>query len=221
MNQDVSITSRIGRMFYLWGSALKIDEEKIKENKLEVTTLVSSSDSAWLVPASESITEATFEQPEKTEQYPLAVMVKGTFADAFPGKERPKWPDAPPQQGMPPRPPAQDDDAPAKPLKPAPGKLVVVGCGQMFNKNFLAGGNMDFFMNAIDALTLGEDLIHIRAKKPIDRTIDKPSEASRGFWKIMVLFFVAIVVIASGVTRLVLVRRARENYRAALRAKKA
>jgi ABC-2 type transport system permease protein len=219
MNPDVSITSHIGSLFYLWGSALKVDAEKVKERKLDVVTLVSSSDKAWLVPGTGALTEKSFVQPDKTERYPLAVMVKGQLADAFEGKDRPKWPEAPSEPGMPPPPPSDDNEPPAGPVTRAEGKLIAVGCGQMFNKSFLAGGNMDLFMNSVDALTLGEDLVKIRAKKEVDRIIDKPSAAARGFWKVMVLGFMAAAFITAGVTRLVLVRRARERYRAALRAK--
>ena len=221
MNQDVSITSRIGRLFYLWGSALKLNEEKLKENKLDVTTLVSSSDTAWLVPSGDGLTTQNIKPPAKTEQYPLAVLVKGQFADAFADKDRPPYPNKPPQPGMPPPPPQDDDEGPAPPITPKPGKMIVMGCGQMFNKSFLAGGNMDFFMNAVDSLTLSEDLIHIRAKKPVDRVIDKPSAGARVFWQVMVLAFMELVIVAGGITRLLLVRSARERYRAALRAKSA
>ncbi len=220
MNADVSITSRIGRIFYLWGSRVHLDEEKLAENKLEVTTLFSTSDGAWTVPSTSSFSlQATYEQPDETKQYPLAVMVKGQFVDAYAGEDRPAWSRKPPRPGMPPPPPEDDDGEPPQPVEPKPGKLILVGCAEMFTSNFVRGGNLDFFMNSVDALTLGEDLIHIRAKKPIDRTIDKPKAASRAFWKFMDLGFVTILVIAAGATRYLLVRRSRERYAAGLEKK--
>ena len=65
----------------------------------------------------------------------------------------------------------------------APGKLIVVGNAQMFHRNFLIGGNADLFLNSIDAITLGEDLIHVRGKKHLDRTISQPTPEIRRFWK--------------------------------------
>ena len=53
----------------------------------------------------------------------------------------------------------------------------------MFHRNFLIGGNTDLFLNSIDALTLGEDLIHLRSKKRIDRTISQPPPEVRRLWK--------------------------------------
>jgi ABC-type uncharacterized transport system involved in gliding motility auxiliary subunit len=222
MNQAVSITSRIGRIFYLWGNRLRLDEGKLEEKKLEVTVLFSTSDEAWTRPGDEELTPRSIEMPEGTEQYPLAVLVRsapdGHFPDVYAGKDRPSWPDKPPGPGMPPPPPddSEDEEEPAEPLKPAPGKLVLVGCAEMFSSNFLRGGNLDFFMNCIDVLCLGEELIGIRSKKPIDRVIDRPSTAGAAFWKFMDMLFVPALVVAAGVARALVVRRSRERYAAAL-----
>ena len=217
MNPDISITSRIGRIFYLWGSHIELDEEKLSENKLQYTTLFSTSDGAWTLPADQPLTQASIQPPPRTARYPLAVMVKGQFVDAYAGKERPEWPEKPPRPGAPP--PSGEEEEPAGPLEPAPGKLVLVGCAECFRRNFLTQGNLDFFMNCIDALTLGEELIHIRAKKPIDRTIDRPRSAfTRAFWKYGAHGLVVLLIVAAGITRAVLVRRSRERYRASLRA---
>jgi ABC-type transport system involved in multi-copper enzyme maturation permease subunit len=217
MNPDVSVTGRLDEVFYIWGTRVKLDEDKLAENKLEVTTLFSTSDSAWTVRTGMDLGEQDIVQPEDTNRMPLAVLVTGQFPDVYAGKERPEWPEPPPQRGMPPPPPGDDKpEGPARPVKPAPGKLILVGCAKMFNKSGLSRGNLDFFRNSIDALTLGEELIHIRSKKRIPRTIGTLSGFSRAFWKSMTLGLVSVLVIAAGVLRTVVVRRSRERYRAAL-----
>jgi ABC-type uncharacterized transport system involved in gliding motility auxiliary subunit len=222
MNPDVSITGRLDEVFYLWGSRLKLDEDKLSENKLEVTTLFSTSDSAWTVATEMDLGDQDIVQPEDTKRMPLAVLVTGQFPDVYAGKERPKWPKEPPQRGMPPPPPVDDEpEGPAQPVKPAPGKLILLGCAKMFNRSFLSRGNLDFFRNSVDALTLGDELIRIRSKKRIPRTIGTLSGFSRAFWKFMTLGLVSVLVIAAGVLRTVLVRRSRERYRAALAKKSA
>lgn len=222
MNPDVSITGRLDQVFYPWGSRLKLDEDKLAENKLEVTTLFSTSDSAWTVRTETELGEQDIVQPEDTKRMPLAVLVTGQFPDAYAGKERPKWPTKPQQRGMPPPPPGDDKaEGPVQPVEPAPGKLILVGCAKMFNKSGLSRGNLDFFRNSVDALTLGDELIRIRSKKRIARTIGTLSGFSRAFWKFMTLGMVSILVIAAGVLRAVLVRRSRERYRAALAKKSA
>ncbi|HIJ65706.1 MAG TPA: hypothetical protein HPP77_07110, partial [Candidatus Hydrogenedentes bacterium] len=101
----------------------------------------------------------------------------------------------------------------AGPVTPAPGKLVLLGCSEMFRRNFIQqGGAMDLFMNSVDGLTLGEDLIHVRGKKPVNRTIDKPSAASRRLWKVVNYALASTTIAAIGIVVAVLRRRARNAY---------
>ena len=155
MNAQVSITSRLASLFYLWGSALTLQPEILNGHGLEATALFSSSARAWSVPSNAELTPDNLEPPLAGQQFPLAVLVEGQF---------------PPVNG-------------ASAADGSPGKLVVVGNAQMFHRNFLIGGNTDLFLNSIDALTLGEDLIHLRGKKRIDRTISQPPPDIRRFWK--------------------------------------
>jgi len=97
---------------------------------------------------------------------------------------------------------------------PAPGKLLVVGNAQMLHRNFLSGGNLDFFLNSVDALTLGDDIINVRSKKQINRTISKPSEQARQFWKFVNLGLVNILIAALGIGSALLRKRARAAYTA-------
>ena len=155
MNTQVSITSRLAPLFYLWGSALTLQPEVLHGHGLEATALFSTSPRAWSVPGDAELTPDNLEPPASGRPYPLAVLVEGQF---------------PPVNG-------------ASAADGSPGKLVVVGNAQMFHRNFLIGGNTDLFLNSIDALTLGEDLIHLRSKKRIDRTISQPPPDVRRLWK--------------------------------------
>ena len=170
MNTDISITSRLAPLFYLWGSALTLQPEILHDNGLEATALFSSSARAWSVPSDAELTPDNLEPPTTGQQHPLAVLVEGQF---------------PPVNG-------------AFAADGSPGKLVVVGNAQMFHRNFLIGGNTDLFLNSIDALTLGEDLIHLRGKKRVDRTISQPSPDVRRFWKFATVGGANLLVAAIG-----------------------
>jgi hypothetical protein len=214
MNPDVSITSRLSPLFYLWGSALTVRPEELQKHQLNSTVLLSSSPNAWSVPGDVSLTAATLQPPATGhQQYPLAVFVRGQFPDLYSGKERPAWPQPPTQPGMPP--PPTPEDAPAAAPTPAPGKLLVVGNAQMLHRNFLAGGNLDFFLNSIDALALGDDIINVRGKKQLDRTMNKPSSTARDVWKFVNLGLVNLLIATIGVGSAVLRRRGRAAYTAA------
>jgi ABC-type uncharacterized transport system involved in gliding motility auxiliary subunit len=212
MNRQVSITSHLAPLFYLWGSALKLRGETLQQHQLQHTVLFTTSPKAWLVSADAQLSAASLQPPSSGgQQYPLAILVQGQFPDVYSDTPRPPWPPPPVPQGTP-APAAAPEEAPAAPPHPAPGKLLVIGNAQMFHRGFLTGGNLDLFMNSVDALTLGDDMIHIRSKKPINRTISKPSAATRQFWKFVNLGLVNLAIAMVGVGSAIIRQRARLAY---------
>lgn len=214
MDSDTSITSRLGPVFYLWGTAVKIDEKKLSEVGLEYKVLMRTTDRAWTVSSTAPITNASFEPPSGgLAQYPLAVLVSGQFPDAFKGQQRPPWPPQPAQPGEPPQPVVEEDE-PA-PVTPAPAKLLLIGAAEMFRNNFIAqqsSGNMDLFLNSVDAVTLGEDLVNVRGKKPIDRALPMPSTGTRRWWKIVNYAFANAIIAGIGIAVATVRRRSRNIY---------
>ncbi len=203
MNPDVSITSNLSPLFYLWGSALSVKPDVLEKHQLEHQVLLNTTPKAWTLPSDAQLTSVSLKPPVGGGQrYPLSVLVRGQFPDT--DKARPAWPQAPPQPGRPapPPPPAEE---PAAEAKPAPGKL---------HRNFLGGGNLDFFLNTVDALTLGEDIINVRSKKQINRVISRPSTPVRQFWKFVNLGLVPLVIAAVGIGNAVARRRSRAAYTA-------
>jgi ABC-type uncharacterized transport system involved in gliding motility auxiliary subunit len=215
MDQTTSITSRLSSIFYLWGSPLKLDEDKLKQLGLTVHALMSTTDEAWSAPNADKPTAATFEQPATgTKRFPLMAMVAGQFPDAFKDKPRPEWPEEPQMPNQPPKPPKppRPEDAEAGPVTAAPGKLILLGCSEMFRKNFLQAGNLDLVMNAVDGVTLGDDLVNVRSRKPIDRVIDKPKNSVRAFWKFVNYALAPSIIAAAGIVSAVMRTRARNEY---------
>ena len=214
MDQNYSVTSRLSSIFYLWGSHLTLDEDALKKHGLNAEDLMWTTDRAWTVPADAKLTSATFEEPDEGDRYTLMAMVTGQFPDAHEGGDRPDWPeDPPPRPGEPPRPPKPDvEEAEATPIVRAPGKLILLGCSQMFRKNFMQAGNLDLFLNCVDALTLGDDLINVRGRKPIQRAIDMPSPAKRRLWKFINYALATTIIAAVGIVSATTRRRARNAY---------
>lgn len=212
MNQDTSITNRLAAILYLWGTAIELDDDKLNENSLEVDTLMYTSDHAWSVAKDAPLTQASFEPPASGEPYPLMVWAKGQFPDAFAGQERPAWPKPQQQPGAPPPPETDDEEPPAPAVTPAPGQLVLMGCSQMFRKNFLQAANLDLFLNSVDAITLSEHLVNVRGTKPIDRVIDKPSKRQRTLWQLANYGLANLIIACIGIGFFVIRRRARNAY---------
>ncbi|NIA14781.1 MAG: ABC transporter permease subunit [Nitrospiraceae bacterium] len=208
MDQETSITSRLSTIFYLWGSALTLDEDTLKKHGLEAKTIMSTSERAWTVPADVPV----FDMPSSgLKQYPLMAMVAGQFPDVYKDAERPAWPQTPQMPGQPPRPPVPEEGG-AEPITLAPGKLVLMGCSEMFRKNFLQQGNLDLFLNSVDAIALGDELVHVRSRKAIDRAITRPEAGTRRFWKTVNYTFATIVIGAIGIVSAMLRKRSRNAY---------
>ena len=217
MNTKVSITSRLSAFFYLWGSVLKIDPAKVREQNLKVDTLLTSSKRSWTVPfKAEAMTpESLMSIPQSPRgPFPLALLAQGQFADAFKGQKVP-----PPVAGGNDPAAAPEAGAELSPLKPRPGKLVLIGAATPFQKQLMkGGGHLNFFLNAIDILTLGDDLIGVRSKGPVSRALPKVPAPAKVAWRFFVMLLVPLLVALFGFARASLRRRSKQNYLKSLNA---
>ncbi len=207
MNHDLSITSRLSSMFYLWGSALKLEEGKLKSRGLKTTILLTSSKDSWTVPLQRDLTPESFRpRPESRRgPLPLAVLVQGSFPDVYAGKSAPPWAG--------PEPAAESSPEVLAPISPAPGKLLLIGAATPFHKQLLrGGGHLNFILNAVDALTLGEELVTIRSKQPIDRSIGRISTASKVVWRFFTTLLIPLLIAGIGTFRMVVRRQSKQNY---------
>jgi hypothetical protein len=215
MDQETSITSRLSAIFYLWGTALQLDRDKLGQLGLDARELMWTTENAWTSPKAPQLTQEAIDAGAKPEgRMTLMVMVSGQFPDAFEGQERPAWPVAEPQPGQFPPPPPPTEEGPAGEITPAPGKLVLIGCSEMFRRDFLQASpaNLDLFMNSVDAITLGDDLVNVRGKKPVDRIIENPDAATRQFWKAVNYGLSSVVIAVIGIGVAVARRRSRDAY---------
>jgi len=211
MNPESPITSRLPEIFYLWGTAIELDDETLAKNGLDAQVIASTTDRAWTIPDGEQISEEAIKDPASGEAYPVIAKVTGTFPDAYADGERPAWPPPQPTQGMPPPSPPEEEGEPG-PVTPAPSQLVLMGCSQMFHKNFLQAGNLDLFLNCVDALTLGDDIVNVRGRKPINRNIEKPTDSQRTLWKFVNYALVNLLVAGAGVSVWAIRKRSRDAY---------
>jgi ABC-2 type transport system permease protein len=211
MNPDVSITSRLSPIFYLWGTSVKVFDT-VKNTGLKVETLLSSSKSSWTVPMPQTgeLTPNSLikQQAGRSGPFPLALMVQGQFADIWKEREVPAWSADVVDASQ----PAAAEEKPSA-VTPAPGKMVLIGAAMPFQKNLLqSGGHLNFFINAVDALALGDELITIRSKQPIDRSFGRVSAASKIAWRTIATLGVPVLIAALGFIRMLMRRQAKQNY---------
>ena len=219
MNTGVSLTARLSAFFYLWGSALKIDEGKIKTQGLKVATLLHSSKHSWTVPfRSGAMTPQELVRGAKSVPgpFPLAVLAEGQFKDAFRGRQTPEWAPEVPAEGL----PAETKSFPkakagkiTEPVSMKPGKLLLIGAATPFQKQLMAnGGHLNFFLNAMDALTLGDALIGVRSKGQVSRMLPKVTASAKVAWRLFVMFLVPVLIALLGFSRAYMRRRAKKLY---------
>jgi ABC-type uncharacterized transport system involved in gliding motility auxiliary subunit len=217
MNTRTSITARLSAFFYLWGSALTIDPEKIKAQGLKVETLLHSSKRSWTVPFYPGrMTPKALERGTKSVSgpFPLAVLAEGQFADAFKNKKVPEWvSEAAPDAALPKPAEEEKKEKTPEPLRPKPGKLLLIGAATPFQKQLMQnGGHLNFFLNAMDVLTLGDALIGIRSKGQVSRALPKVPASAKVAWRIFVMFLVPALIALAGFGRAYMRRRTKQLY---------
>jgi hypothetical protein len=204
-------------MVYLWGSPLRVDDNKLNQLGLKSTVLFTSSPKSWE-------TEYTGTTPlgaENTKpsayagKLPLAIMVSGQFPDPYENQPAPKWQDEP-------------DSVPASmqtsSIVKAPGKLMLVGASEIFDDQFIPGGDYqgqrppheDLLLKAVEGLTLSEDLLQISSKSVQVRFLKETSPLAKILWRLFTILLAPAAIITLGVARMLMRQKRRQIYRAML-----
>ncbi|MFN3532802.1 MAG: Gldg family protein [Candidatus Brocadia sp.] len=225
LNKEVSLTDQIGSLFYLWGSALDVDTKKIQELQLNYKILASSGSKTWTIPYKiGTITHAdiTPDSHEIKPNLPLAVLVEGKFPFTYAGKEIPAWPKESQSKNLEPtfanegKDTSEEKDTSegmAPIIENLPARAIIIGCAEMFNDRVItSAGNPLFFMNAVDALALGDELISIRSKGKSVEYVGQLSSGAKLFYKFFTVIFVPVIWTVAGVIRTYMRRRRRTLY---------
>ena len=197
-NQDLSITSGLGNLIYLWGSPITVDKAKADAASTQVTELFSSSSKSWLTEIKEGPLARTDIEPQAGGSSMLAAMIEFNLPSA--GAQKP--------EGMSP----EDWAKQAAAKVGERNRMVLFGNAEIFKDALVSSPNhMTLLLNSVGAMTQGEELISIRTKQPIDRSIAK-LEGSKAFYRVMVIGGGPGVVIGIGLFSLMNRRRRREEW---------
>jgi ABC-type uncharacterized transport system involved in gliding motility auxiliary subunit len=207
LNEDTSIANGLGSLLFLWGSRLEIDEEMLAEAGVETEVLFTSSNEAWeanFVPGPLAPIAMIQNPDTMVGEAPLAVLLRGQIPNAYAEGTVPAWSGTPDSLRT---------EEPVEEFTPVESAVVVVGASKMFEDSFLqmVPGNGMLLLNAVDALTLGDDLIEIRAKVTTQRSLRPLGDNTRLLIKIVVVGLVPLAIAAFGILRQL--RRRREEAR--------
>ena len=88
-----------------------------------------------------------------------------------------------------------------------------MGASSFFQKHLLRnGGHLTFFLNCVDALTLGDELVRIRSKQPIERSLSRISTGTKVLWRFLATLLIPIVIALIGIMKGILKRRSKQAY---------
>ncbi|HDP99788.1 MAG TPA: hypothetical protein ENN22_11485 [bacterium] len=201
INNELSISNKITELFYMYGGRLLVNKDLMKENQLTFNTLFTSSDQSWTRDAVGwgPIDETPPPSEDILKRQPLAILVEGRFKSKYIDQEVPEWRPSPGADEV------GDDQEEPLPSEiegePSDNKIIVFGCSNMFKNDVLqfANSHKALLLNSVDALTLGDELIHIRSKNIAARRIKETSSIGKTMAKAFVVWFPPIVFIFLGI----------------------
>ena len=205
LSQDSIITNQLESLTLNWASSLELLPQE--DASVEAIALAKTSRGGWTAqsPYNISPTDRQFQPPASVQQaHTVAVSLSGVFKSFYAGKAIPPVESSESDEAVTAKP--AEEERTTKTDSEAT-QIVVVG-----NSQFLQQGQRDgqlFFLNTVDWLTLGEELINIRSHGATNRPLKEISESEKFFLKFISIAGVPILVVAFGLVRFFLRRRAK------------
>jgi ABC-2 type transport system permease protein len=195
---DNPIISGLESIVLPWTSSMEILQDKVKD--IKIVELAKSTPYAWNMQGNFDLNpqqQFGMSQGEK-KQYTLALILTGKFKSFFTGKEVPKPTEEANKDEAPPKEETRETIAESQ----KPSQIIVIGNSDFPANNFISQfpSNALFFLNMVDWLTLGEQLINIRARGMSDRPLKEDiTDKEKDTIKFLNMFGVPILVIIFGI----------------------
>jgi gliding-associated putative ABC transporter substrate-binding component GldG len=219
LNPDNPAVASLGEMILPWVSPIKllvpektsaISKKAAKDTSgVKATVLITSSKKSWRVGGNYDLNpQQKWSVPtEGFQQSDLAVYLNGNFKSYFVGKTIPpvKEPDATASDSLK-KIALSTPDSTAKNRTIVTGNknrhLVVVGESGLLTQQFSAPGNIAFLLNAADWLSVDENLISVRTRTMIDRTVQKDylkeGSSTSNFVRYLNILLMPVLIIITG-----------------------
>ncbi len=222
MNKNMPFMLRLPSIFYLWGSSLDISEDIVSRAGLKKTVMFTSSSRSWKVPYGGGKLRAddmAYPKSGSEGKFVLGLMLEGQFSNTYEESKLPEWP----VKKEEPKQAEGDEEAKKNTAKkeekkrdidnPKPGKLIIIGCSKIFQDDLLANsGNLSLFSNIVDGLTLGNDIIKVRASTYFSRDLNKISDNRKVFYRFVTILLVPLLLVCYAIVRFFLRRKEKQFY---------
>jgi len=196
LNKKNPAVSGLGQMIFPWASPLTLLAENADSAKqgdsalgVKATMLVQSSDNSWLESGYFNLNpqqnwQTIFtSKKEELKQHTIVAYLTGNFASYYAGKSIP-----PKKEPLPSETGAMEQielDAADRDRQIVPSNtnrhLIVTGDSDFLTEQGAAPGNTAWLLNVVDWLTLDENLISIRSRTLVDRTMKNDRLASSSY----------------------------------------
>ncbi|RKU12523.1 hypothetical protein C6503_17195 [Candidatus Poribacteria bacterium] len=202
-SKEHTVTNQLEALTLPWTSSLEV----IAKENITATALAKTSEFGQTIQGYYNL-RPDFPVPNaETQAFPVAVALEGKFKSFYDGKEVPSvaTDDTTDTTDSETPTPAQDTETQPIKTESEQTQIVVVGTAQFLAQMRQDGVN--FFLNTVDWLTLGDTLIGIRSHTITDRPLREASEFAKNFIRYLCIVGVSFLVIAFGLVRYFLKRR--------------
>ena len=203
-SKEHTVTNQLENLTLPWTSSLEmLTNENVKATSLAKTTELGQSIQGFynLMP-SHGIPQTDL------QVYTVAAALEGKFKSFYADKEIPAIAsdaNANGENDGGTSPPTQDAEDRTTITESAETQIVVVGTAQFLTQ--LRSDGVNFFLNSLDWLTLGDALIGIRSHTITDRPLREALGFERNFIKYMCTIGIPLLVVVFGLIRYLLKRR--------------
>ncbi|MFH1612697.1 MAG: Gldg family protein [bacterium] len=206
IDKTCPIINKLEGISFPWISSIEIIKEKCKDKK--VIELFKTTKMAW---EQESQQMGNYmngynldpqmlllgQPPKKGKQYVLGAYLCGKFTSFYANKPLPI-----------------EKGKNREIIKESSDKsqIIVVGDSNFLTQSHLSQVNLTFALNAIDFLSLGEDLIEIRSRETTDRPLKEVSEQIKNICKYANIIGIPCILIFIGFVRFFLKNKEKKMY---------
>lgn len=205
-----TVTNQLEALTLPWTSSVEV----IGKDNITATALAKTSEFGQTLQGYYNL-RPDFPIPDaETQAYPVAVALEGKFNSFYTDKEIPPVTadNTTSIEGTEPPKHEQDTEARTTVTESAQTQIVVVGTAQFLTQ--MRPDGINFFLNTVDWLTLGDALIGIRSQTITDRPLREVSEIEKNFIKYLCTIGIPLLVVIFGLVRYLLKSRAKKMVEA-------
>ena len=203
-SKEHAVTNQLEILTLPWTSSLEVlTKEGVKATPLAKTSEFGQSSQGFY-----NLMPGTPIPQTDLQVYTAAAALEGKFKSFYADKEIPtvaSAADTEGEDGNGASTPAQDVEERTTITESAETQIIVLGTAQFLTQ--INRNSVEFFLNCIDWLTLGETLIGIRSHTITDRPLKDASGFEKNFIKIMCTIGIPLLVVIFGLIRYLLKRR--------------